>query len=37
VACHFLKLIKQLFVGRANYIVNFVNLVEFVGAWKERS
>ena len=37
VTCDLLKLVKQFFVGRADHIMYFVNLVELIGAWKERS
>ena len=37
VTCHFLKLIKQLFLRSSKDIMNLMNLVQLISSWKERS
>lgn len=34
---HLLKLLQQLFIWGSNNVVDFVNLVKLVRAWKKRS
>ena len=36
VTCHFLKLLEQFCRRRAQNVVDFVDLIEFVVAWKQR-
>jgi hypothetical protein len=37
VARYLLELVKQLFVWSSNDIVNFVDLIEFIGSWEKWS